>query len=95
MSKLLENKTVLVTGGGSGIGRAAALGLAREGARVVVVDVNENGGNETVRLIENAEGKAVFIKANISEEVEVMNLISKVVDLYGHLDGAFNNAAIS
>ncbi|MDI3536281.1 MAG: hypothetical protein PWR20_1868 [Bacteroidales bacterium] len=94
MNKLFENKTVLVTGAGSGIGKAAALGFAREGAKVIAVDVNETAGNETIDLIRSENGEAIYIKTDISNETQVIELIQKVVELYGHLDCAFNNAAI-
>lgn len=94
MNKLFENKVVLVTGAGSGIGRAAALGFAREGAKVIAVDVNETAGNETIDLIRSENGEAIYIRTDISNETQVIELIQKVVELYGHLDCAFNNAAI-
>jgi NAD(P)-dependent dehydrogenase (short-subunit alcohol dehydrogenase family) len=94
MNKLFENKTVLVTGAGSGIGKAAALGFAREGAKVIAVDVNETAGNETIDLIRSENGEAIYIRTDISNETQVIELIQKVVELYGHLDCAFNNAAI-
>lgn len=79
MNKLFENKTVLVTGAGSGIGKAAALGFAREGAKVIAVDVNETAGNETIDLIRSENGEAIYIKTDISNETQVIELIQKVV----------------
>ena len=64
--KILENKTALVTGAGSGIGRAIAKLYAKEGARVVVTDIDEKGGNETVRQVKDEGGEAVFLKADTS-----------------------------
>ncbi len=94
MPNLIEDKVALVTGGGSGIGRAAALTFAREGARVAVSDVVVEAGEETVQLIKNADGEAVFIKADVSQASEVDALIGKVVKAYGRLDCAHNNAGI-
>jgi NAD(P)-dependent dehydrogenase (short-subunit alcohol dehydrogenase family) len=89
-------KVVLVTGGSSGMGRAAALGFARRGARVVVAaDKNVEGGNETVRLINEDGGEATFFKADISKAADVEALVNKSVELYGRLDYANNNAGIS
>ena len=87
-------KAVLVTGGGYGIGRAAALGFARKGAKVVVADIDVKNGEETVLRIKVAGDEAIFIKTNVSQEVEVEALIKKTVETYGRLDCAFNNAGI-
>ncbi|GAB3548517.1 SDR family oxidoreductase [Noviherbaspirillum agri] len=87
-------KSVLVTGGASGIGRAAAISFAREGARVTVSDVDTSGGEQTVSDIREAGGDAQFVKADISRSADVEALIGKVVATYGRLDCAFNNAGI-
>jgi len=89
-----DGKVALVTGAGSGIGRAAALEFAREGARVVVSDVNEAGGAETVDMISAAGGTATFVKADVSQAAEVEALVKAAVDTYGRLDAAVNNAGI-
>ncbi len=94
MSERLDGKVALVTGGSSGIGRASALTFAAEGANVVVADVVVDDGEETVRLIEEAGGKAVFVKADVTQAVEVEAMVNKAVDVYGQLDCAFNNAGI-
>ncbi len=87
-------KTALLTGSGSGLGRAAALLFAGRGAKVVVSDVNEAGGAETVRLIEEAGGTATFFRCDVSQENEVEALIQHAVETYGRLDFAVNNAGI-
>jgi len=94
MAGLVDGKVALVTGGGSGIGRATSLALAQEGATVVVSDIVVAGGEETVRMIKDAGGKASFIKADVSKNAEVEALIKKAVETYGRLDCAFNNAGI-
>ncbi|MGH7963220.1 MAG: SDR family oxidoreductase [Candidatus Binatia bacterium] len=94
MAGLVNGKIALVTGGGSGIGRATALALAKEGATVVVSDIVVAGGEETVRLIKDAGGEASFIKADVAKNAEVEDLIKKTVETYGRLDCAFNNAGI-
>jgi len=94
MAGLVQGKIVLVTGGGSGIGRAASLALAKEGAKVAVSDVVVAGGEETVRLIKAAGSEATFIKADVAKAAEVEALIKKVVEIYGRLDCAVNNAGI-
>ncbi len=94
MKKLLENKVALVTGGGGGIGRAAALAFTEEGATVVVADVMVEGGEETVRMIKEAGGEALFVKTDVSRAEDVESLIKTAVDTYGRLDCAFNNAGI-
>jgi NAD(P)-dependent dehydrogenase (short-subunit alcohol dehydrogenase family) len=94
MGKLLEGKIALVTGGASGIGRATALAFAREGAKVIVSDIVVEGGEETVQMVKAAGREALFVKADVSKATEVETLIRKVVETYGRLDCAFNNAGI-
>ena len=94
MATGLEGKVAVVTGGSSGIGRAAVLAFAREGAKVVVADVDVEGGKQTVRAVEEAGGKATFVKTDVSKAAEVEALIGKAVQTYGRLDCAFNNAGI-
>jgi NAD(P)-dependent dehydrogenase (short-subunit alcohol dehydrogenase family) len=89
-----SGKVALVTGGASGIGRATALTFAREGAKVCVADVNIQGGEETVRLIEGTGGNAIFIKCDVSKALDVEAMVQKTVDTYGRLDCAFNNAGV-
>jgi NAD(P)-dependent dehydrogenase (short-subunit alcohol dehydrogenase family) len=87
-------KVVLVTGGASGIGRAAALGFARKEAKVVVADLDVKNGEETVRRIKEPGGEAIFVKANVSQEADMELMVKKTVETYGRLDCAFNNAGI-
>ena len=87
-------KVAIVTGGSSGIGRSSALSYAREGAKVVVSDVDEEGGQETVRLIQAASGEAFFIYTDVSSPSDCENLVIKTVEKYGRLDFACNNAGI-
>ena len=94
MAESLTGKVALVTGGSSGIGRAAALSFSREGAKVVVADVHVDGGQETVQMIEVSGGEAVFAKADVSKAADVEAMVSKAVETYGRLDCAFNNAGI-
>ena len=94
MAGQLDARVALVTGGGSGIGRASAVVFAREGAKVVVTDVDEDGGQETVRIIESAGGTARFVRADVSQAAEVAALVEQTVSTYGRLDYALNNAGI-
>ncbi|MBI2830744.1 MAG: SDR family oxidoreductase [Chloroflexi bacterium] len=94
MAGQFEGKVVLVTGAGSGIGRASALAFAREGAKVVVVDVDSRGGEETVRLIKESGGDAFFIKTDVSKSAEVQAMVDKTVATFGRLDCAHNNAGV-
>lgn len=92
--KLFENKVVIVTGAGSGIGRAAAVAFAQEGAKVVVSDVSAKGAAEVVEQIKKDNGEAFFISCDVSIEDDVKNLVEKTVQKYGRLDCAYNNAGI-
>jgi len=92
---MLENKVGIVTGSGQGIGRAIAQSYAREGARVVVADFNEETGRETVQLIEEAGGVATFVYGDVSREESVKDMIESAATAYGRLDIACNSAALS
>jgi NAD(P)-dependent dehydrogenase (short-subunit alcohol dehydrogenase family) len=87
-------KTALITGAGSGLGRATALLFAKNSANVVVSDLNAEGGEETVRLIHDAGGNAVFIKCDVADENQVDKLMEQTVSDFGRLDFAINNAGI-
>jgi NAD(P)-dependent dehydrogenase (short-subunit alcohol dehydrogenase family) len=95
MPSLLQNKVTLVTGAGGGIGRATALVLAREGAKVFVSDISTRRGEETVAMVRQTGGEAEFRKANVAVGPDVEALIAAAVAKWGRLDGAFNNAGIS
>jgi NAD(P)-dependent dehydrogenase (short-subunit alcohol dehydrogenase family) len=87
----LQGKTALITGAGSGIGRATAILFAAEGAKVAVNDISDEGGNETVRMIKEAKGEATFYKANVTKWPEVKTLVTKVRDRYDGIDILHNN----
>ena len=94
MNYLFEKKSVLVTGSGSGIGRFTALAFAKEGANIIVSDINEASGQETVDLIKKEGREAVFIKCNVADAEEVKKLMEDSISHYGTLDVAVNNAGI-
>ncbi|WP_226658984.1 SDR family NAD(P)-dependent oxidoreductase [Pseudalkalibacillus hwajinpoensis] len=89
------SKVAIITGAGSGLGQAAAVRLADEGVNIVAVDINEEGGNETVDLVKKAGVDALFIKADVSKADEVKNYVDKTVEAFGSIDYFFNNAGIS
>lgn len=88
------NRVALVTAAGAGIGRAIALHLAAEGAQVVVSDVNDDAGAETVSLIGASGGAAHYVRTNVADDAEVRALIEETLRVYGRLDYAVNNAGI-
>ncbi|MEM6545157.1 MAG: glucose 1-dehydrogenase [Pseudomonadota bacterium] len=90
----LTGKVALITGGGSGIGRATALAMAELGAFVVVSDINRDGGEETVASVCDSSGQGEFVYADVANRADVEGLITEVVDKHKKLDSAFNNAGI-
>ena len=90
----VEGKVAIVTGAGSGIGRASAMLLAKEGAKTVVVDRNAEAGEETVRMIKEAGGEAIFVKADVSKVEDIKKMVKTAVSTYGKLNILFNNAGL-
>lgn len=90
----LKDRVILITGGGTGIGRATAIRVASEGAKVVIGNRSESAGNETVSLIKKAGGTAVFFKTDVTKEEDAEALVHHAVETYGGLHGAFNNAGV-
>lgn len=91
----LAGKVAIVTGAGSGIGRATSRLFAREGARVVVADIVQESGEETVRLIEDAGGEAVFVHADVTNADAVAGMVQTAVEQFGRLDVLYNNAGVT
>lgn len=91
----LDGKVALVTGGSGGIGRAAALAFARSGARVLVCDVKDVEGRETVSMIEAAGGTAAYQRCDVSNPDDIKAMVARAVDRWGRLDCAFNNAGVN
>ncbi|MBE8991686.1 SDR family oxidoreductase [Nostoc sp. LEGE 12447] len=91
---ILQDKVALVTGGTSGIGRATAIAYAQQQAKVVVVGRRMDEGEETVRLIQKADGEAIFVQADVTREADVKAMVDKAVGVFGRLDIAFNNAGM-
>lgn len=95
MTGQFTGNVAIVTGGSSGIGRAAVLAFAREGANVVVADTNVQDGEETVRRFKDSGAEALFVPADVSQATAVEALVNTTIATYGRLDYAFNNAGIN
>jgi NAD(P)-dependent dehydrogenase (short-subunit alcohol dehydrogenase family) len=91
----LKDKTALITGGGSGIGRATALAFAREGARIVVADIGEPGGEETVRLAKDLGAQAAFVRTDVTREDDLRRMVDFAADTFGALHVLHNNAGVN
>jgi NAD(P)-dependent dehydrogenase (short-subunit alcohol dehydrogenase family) len=90
-----KRKIAVITGGGSGLGQAVAIRLAKEGVSITVVDISKEAGQETVKLVEEIGAKAIFIKADVSKAEEVKAYVDKTVEEFGTIDMFYNNAGIS
>lgn len=94
--KKFENKVVFITGGASGIGKASAIAIAKEGAKVVIADIEQSKHEEALNEIKKAgTGEALFIAVDVSDAGQLKQAIAKTVEIYGRLDIALNNAGIS
>jgi NAD(P)-dependent dehydrogenase (short-subunit alcohol dehydrogenase family) len=87
-----RTRVIVVTGGSSGIGRATAVAFARTGAKVVIADIKEEGGHQTVQLVKDAGGEGMFVHTDVSREADVAALMDGAAETYGRIDCAFNNA---
>ncbi len=94
MLNTVENKVVLITGGGSGIGRATAILFAKSGAKLAIADIDPQSGQETADFITNHGSEALFIQTDVSRAEQVLHMVEATVAQYGRLDCAFNNAGI-
>jgi NAD(P)-dependent dehydrogenase (short-subunit alcohol dehydrogenase family) len=94
VNRLTVQKVAIITGGSSGIGRATAVALAKEGVRIVVAARRAREGEETVHLIKEAGSDGIFVETDVANEDDVRSLLDKTVNVYGRLDYAFNNAGI-
>ena len=90
----LQDKTAIITGAGSGIGRAVALTFAKEGGKVVVADWSEKGGQETSDMIKQAGGEAVFVKTDVSKTTDIEKMVGTCLESFGRVDILINNAGI-
>jgi 2,5-dichloro-2,5-cyclohexadiene-1,4-diol dehydrogenase 1 len=91
---MLQNKVIIVTGGGSGMGRASAIMFAAVGAKVLIADWSEEGGQSAADEIGKAGGDAIFLRTDVSKEDDVERMVKIAVETFGRLDGAFNNAGL-
>ncbi len=92
---LLKDKVALITGGGSGIGRATALVFAREGAKLVLADLNLKGCEESVAMVKKAGAEAIAVECDVLRPGAAEDLVNRAVKQFGRLDCAFNNAGVA
>ncbi len=92
--KEFEGKIALITGGSSGMGRTTALAFAQKGAKIAIASRREKEGEETVAMIQEIGSEAIFVKTDVTQAIEVENLVNQTINTYGRLDYAFNNAGI-
>ena len=91
---MADGKVTIITGGGSGLGEATAIALGRRGGRLVISDIDEEGGTRVVQAVKDAGGEALFVRADASSPEDNEQLVRTAVETYGRLDGAVNNAGI-
>lgn len=89
-----KDKVAIITGAGAGIGKATAIAFAKNGAKVVIADINQKDGHDVVREITEAGGTAMFLPCDVTNNQQVMSLVDTTISVYGKLDFAFNNAGI-
>ena len=94
MANLMAGKVVVVTGGASGIGRATAVAFAREGARLVIGDIDNAGAEKAVAFISNNGGEASYVRVDVTKPADIQQMITSAVTQYGGLDYAFNSAGL-
>jgi NAD(P)-dependent dehydrogenase (short-subunit alcohol dehydrogenase family) len=94
MAGILDGKVALITGAGSGIGQATSRIFAREGAKLVLADVVEEGGNRTLKMVQDLGAEAIFVRCDVSQWNDVEGAVKKAVQAFGRIDCAFNNAGI-
>ena len=94
MNGSFEGKVAIITGGGSGIGRAVALALAEQGCKLVIANRNQKSGEATVQLVRDSSGDATFIKTDVTKSTEVESLMAQTVKQHGRLDFLFNGAGV-
>ena len=94
MSATLQNRTAIVTGAASGIGRASAVAFSREGAKVAVVDIQTDAGNDTVEVIRQAGGEALFMPCDVTDAGQVSSVVEQCVKVFGRIDCAMNCAGV-
>ena len=90
----LKNQVAIVTGAGSGIGKAIALGMGKEGADIIIADINDKNGKDVSAQVKSLEQKSLFVKTDVSREADVIAMVNQVVDQFGVIDILVNNAGI-